>query len=134
MTLTATAVHETLDERGLLDDAHGPGTYALRVTTPATADAVADAFREVSEVVPNDATLDRLTADRVAYVGASANVYSRLTEHASGDVRRATFLEAFEAVDVVDVWANPSPFESEFNRARTLSEKGWTVWTDGEVL
>jgi len=134
VTLTPTAVHETLDQRGLLADAHGPGCYALRVRTPHAADAVAHAFREHSKVVPEGKVLDRLTADDVAYVGASGNVYDRLQDHAEGDVRQTLFLRCFELVDVIDVWPSETPFESEYNRAAALSRDGFTVWSDGEVL
>ena len=134
MTLSPVAVHETLDERGLLNQSQGPGTYALRVETPATAPGVANAFRLVVDVTPPDHVLDRLTADRVAYVGASGNVYDRLQDHADGDVRKALFLEAFDVIDVVGVWPSANPFESEFNRARLLSDQNWVVWSDGEVV
>ena len=134
MTLTPTAVHETLDQRGLLEDSRKPGVYALRVRTPHAADAMAHAFREESEVVPADKTLSRLTAEDVAYVGASGNVYDRLQDHAEGDVRQTLFLRCFELVDVIDVWPSETPFESEYNRAAALSRDGFTVWSDGEVL
>jgi hypothetical protein len=135
MTLTPTAVHETLDERGLLDDAHRPGCYGLRVRTPSLTDEVAQSFREHSDVTPPEKIMDRLaSAGRVAYVGASGNVYDRLQDHARGDVRKALFLRCFPPVDVVGVWPSEAPFESEFNRARALSEENWTVWTDGELL
>lgn len=135
MTLSPTAVHETLDRRGLLEQSHGPGCYALRVHVPDGKAHVGDAFRDVVDVAPPDKYLDKLAdADRVCYVGASGDVYSRLMDHAESDVRQSVFLRAFEITDLVNVWASPAPFESEFNRARTLSDKGWTCWTDGEVV
>ena len=137
MTLTQTTVNQTLDERGLLDSAHGKGCYGLRVETPNDVESVARAFLSVSDVTPPDAYLDRLTADRVAYVGASIDVYSRIMDHADGQVRKATFLQAFDAVDVIDVWPTErgnDPFEQEFNRASELSRQGWVVWTDGKIL
>lgn len=136
MTLSPTGVHETLDERGLLEMAHGSGTYALKCYVPATADAVEAAFADVVDATPPAHVVERLAdAERVAYVGASGDVYDRLQDHADGDVRQATFLQAFEPVDIVGVWPTPTPFEAEFNRARLLSDaKDWTCWTDGEVV
>ena len=137
MTLIQSTVNQTLDERGLLDAAHGKGCYGLRVETPNDVESVARAFLSVSDITPPDAYLDRLTADRVAYVGASIDVYSRVMDHADGHVRKATFLQAFDAVDVIDVWPTErgkDPFEQEYNRASELSRQGWVVWTDGMVL
>ena len=137
MTLTQSTVNQILDDRGLLDDSNGKGCYALRVKTPNDVESVARAFLSVSDVTPPDAYLDRLTAERVAYVGASIDVYSRLMDHADGQVRKAMFLQAFDAVDIVDVWPTErgkDPFEQEYNRASELSRQGWVVWTDGELL
>ena len=137
MTLTQSTVNQILDDRRLLDSAHGKGCYGLRVDTPNDVENVARAFLSVSDVTPPDDYLDQLTADRVAYVGASIDVYSRLMDHADGQVRKATFLEAFDAVDVIDVWPTErgkDPFEQEYNRASELSRSGWVVWTDGELL
>ena len=137
MTLTQTTVNQILDDRGLLDDAHGKGTYALRVETPNDVESVARAFLSVSDATPLDGFMERLTADRVAYVGASIDVYSRLMDHADGQVRKATFLQAFDAVDVIDVWPTErgkDPFEQEYNRASELSRQGWVAYTDGLIL
>ena len=137
MTLTQSTVNQILDDRGLLDDAHSKGCYGLRVETPNDVESIARAFLSVSDVTPPDAYLDRLTADRVAYVGASIDVYSRLMDHADGQVRKAMFLQAFDAVDVVDVWPTErgkDPFEQEYNRASELSQRGFVCWTDGELL
>ena len=132
--MTPTAITETLDTRGLLDDARGPGTYALRVETPDTVKSVARAFLEVGDACPPDGALERLTNDRVAYVGASTDVYTRLMDHAEGKVRQATFLEAFNPVGVVGVWPESDPFDAEYNRAVELSRQGWTVWCDGRTM
>ena len=132
--MTPTECHEALDRQSLLADSHNSGTYALRVTTPADAEGVARAFREVSDAVPPDEVLDRLTAARVAYVGASGDVYGRLMDHAAGEVRKALFLRAFDVTGVVGVWPERDPFQHEYNRAVSLSNSGWTVWTDGQVV
>ena len=132
--MTPTDLQQTLDDRGLLDDAHNAGTYALRVETPNTVEGVARAFLSVADGTPPEHVIDRLTSERVAYVGASSEVYGRLMDHAEGRVRQATFLEAFDAVDVVGVWPEADPFQAEYNRAVSLSNSGWCVWMDGEVL
>lgn len=127
-------MHETLDRQGLLDTSHNSGTYALEVTTPSDTEGVARAFREVSEAVPPDEVLDRLTASDVAYVGASGDVYGRLMDHAAGEVRKALFLRAFDVTGVVGVWPERDPFQHEYNRAVSLSNQGWTCYTDGQVI
>lgn len=132
--MTPTELHEALDTKGLLDDAQNPGTYALAVKTPTDVESVARAFLDVSDVTPDDATLDRLTSGKCAYVGASQDVYSRLMDHARGEVRQATFLRAFEVTDVVGVWPEARPFQAEYNRAAELSRAGWQVWTDGGLV
>jgi predicted GIY-YIG superfamily endonuclease len=135
VTLTPTQIHESLDTQGLLDDSRGPGVYALEVTTPADPEAVARAWLAVVDAAPPEGTFARLAADRVAYVGASDDVYARLADHARGAVRQATFLEVFDPVDVVGVWPDPDPFQTaERERARALSREGWVCWCDGEIL
>ena len=58
-----------------------------------------------------------------------------LAEHARGDARRATFLEAFAPVDIVGVWPDPEPFvTAERARGRELRADGWIVWCDGRLL
>jgi len=136
VTLSPTAVHETLDRQGLLEQSHGPGCYALRVHVPDNAYDVKREFKHACDVTPSSKTIGRLVnADDVAYVGASGDVYARLMDHAEAEVRQSVFLRAFEIAGLVDVWPSPAPFENEFNRARTLSDNGWdAVWSDGEVV
>jgi len=133
--LTPAEINERLDHRDLLADATGPGVYALRVQTPDSAEAVARAFFDAGVAEPPHEALSRLTASDVAYVGASMCVRDRLAEHARGDVRRATFLEAFDPVDVVGVWPDPEPFTTaERAHGRDLRADGWVVWSDGRLL
>jgi len=133
MTLTATDIHERLDTAGLLSDSRGPGAYALRVDTPADRESVARAWlSEVDAALPHEA-FARLSRERVAYVGGSKDVYSRLQDHGDAQVRQATFLEVFDAVDLLDVWPADDPFRAERRVARELSRDGWAVWTDGEL-
>jgi hypothetical protein len=131
---TASRVHETLDERGVLDATQGPGTYALKVRTPNDVESVMRAFREHVDTLPERETLERLTEDRVLYVGASGNVYDRLQEHANANVRKALFLRVMTPVRVFDVWPTTNAFETEYRKALELSRQGWTCWSDGEVV
>lgn len=133
--LAPAAVHETLDREGLLDDARGAGTYALRLDVPDAADEAARRWLAVHSVTPGEDALERLAAaDRVAYVGAARCVYDRLEDHAAGDVRKAAFLQPFPPVDVVGVWPADDPFAAEHSRAYTLAGEGWTVVVNGEVI
>jgi len=133
--LTPAEINETLDRRDALADATGPGVYALRVTTPDTVEAVARQWHEHVDAALPEGYAERLVADDVAYVGASMHVRDRLAEHARGDVRRATFLEAFAPVDVVGVWSDPEPFvTAERAHGLELRAADWTVWCDGRVL
>lgn len=135
MTLTPAEINETLDRRDALADATGPGVYALRVRTPDTVEAVARQWRTHVDAALPDGYAERLVADDVAYVGASMHVRDRLAEHARGDVRRATFLEAFDPVDVVGVWSDPEPFiTAERAHGLELRAADWVVWCDGRLL
>lgn len=127
------ALTESLDERGLLDAARGPGVYAVAVAVPDALEAVRDAWDAHHDARPDG--LDRLAAaDRVAYVGASTQVYARLAEHVTGARRGTAFLAAYPPERVVDVWPDDEPFDAEFNRAAALSREGWLCWRDGELM
>lgn len=126
---------QTLDDRGLLAASRGPGCYAVAVAVPDDEAEVAFAWHDTHDAAPPEGTFDRLAAaERVAYVGASSDVYARLCEHVTGERRRATFLAAFDINGVVDVWPDDSPFQHEFNRAVKLARRpGNVVWNDGRV-
>jgi hypothetical protein len=133
--MNETDLHQRLDHRGLLNDAHGPGCYALRVAVPDDAAVVRERWAACHDAEPPDDALARLAAaDRVAYVGAASDVYARLTEHVNGDVRKTALLEAFDPAAVVDVWPTTTPFDREFGRALSLAREGWVVWVNGELL
>lgn len=135
MTLTETELTESLDKRGLLAQARQAGTYALEVDTPDRVDTCATRWRAVHDHMPPEPTFEQLaTAERVAYVGASSGVYSRLCDHIAGDVRKASFLSVFSPERVVGVWPEANPFELERRRARKVAEMGFTVWTDGVII
>lgn len=132
---TPVLVHEALDVNGWLDDAHGPGTYALRLRVPTSVEEAHRAWRSHFDALPGDDAVTRMAqADRVAYVGASKDVYGRLMDHAEAEVRRAAALRVFPPEEVVGVWPSQDPFRDEFGTARTLRDDGWTVWTDGELV
>jgi hypothetical protein len=62
-------------------------------------------------------------------------VYARIMDHARGDVRRASFVRAFELVDVAGVWpADANTGVAERDRARALAGDGTVCWTDGELF
>jgi len=125
--LTETDVTETLDQ------SRGPAVYALAVAVPDDIATVRERWDSVCDV--RHAQLPRLaSAERVAYVGASESVYHRLCDHAAGDYRQATLLEAFDPMRIIDVWWCDHPYSQEYNRAVGLSDCGWCVWTDGEVV
>ena len=48
--MTPTEVHQTLDDNGWLDAAHGPGVYALRVAVFDTAAVIEDATKSETSV------------------------------------------------------------------------------------
>lgn len=124
--MNETDLTEDLDKRGLLTKAHNPGVYALRVEVPDSEQIVTDQWDAQYDVQPEDSALSRLAdAHKVAYVGASGNVYERLTDHAAGDVRKTAFLSVFPPTEVIDVWPSKDPFEKEYRRALRLTNDGW---------
>lgn len=135
MTFSPTDVHATLDDTGLLDDAHGAGCYALEVTVPDAVDAVQRAWLASSKHPLPDAYAEQLAAaDSVEYVGASPDVYARLMDHARGDVRKSSLLATFDAVGVTAVWPEASPFEREVGHAMSRSTGTRAVWANGDLF
>ena len=125
---------ESLDERGLLTAAQGPGVYALGVPVPSMPSVAREQWDAVHDARPPDDALARLAeAPRVAYVGASSQVYDRLCDHVAGDVRTTAFLAAFDPAAVINVWPHDAPFDAEVTRALRLAREDWVVWCDGEV-
>lgn len=134
--LSPARANETLDRMGALSKSKQPGVYALKLDTPNTVLDARNAWEAESDVLPSDGDLEAIAdAARVAYVGASSNVYGRIMEHAKGEKRQAAYLQVFAPVGIVDVWPADNPREaSEYNRAVFLAESGWVVVTDGEVI
>jgi len=134
---TPIQVHEALDVRGLLEDAHGPGCYALRLDVPASAEEAHRRWLSHYDAVPEgDALTEMAAAERVAYVGASGDVYDRLQDHAEAEVRKAGVLGPFPPQEVITVVPTDTPFEDEFRTARLLRDSGpgWLCWVNGEVV
>lgn len=125
---------ERLDERDLLDDARGSGVYALEASVPDTEADVRSAWQLEHDRRPADDTLQRLAdAEKVAYVGASKGVYSRLSDHITKTRRQTAFLSVFPPARIIDIWPHPDPFDAEYNRALRLA-RDYRVWCDGELL
>lgn len=134
-TFAPAAVHETLDREGLLDDAHGPGCYAIQMRVPDSPEAASRRWLEHYDALPGDEALERLAAaPRTCYVGASSDVYGRLMDHAEAEVRKASVFRAFPPEGLVYVWTDENPFDAEWGRALALREEGWTCWVNGEVV
>jgi len=134
--MTPTELHETLDRSGWLDDAHGSGTYALAVDVPTGVESIQRRYMAAKGHPLEDGMVARLAeCDTCLYVGRSGDCYSRIMDHAEGKVRRASFLEAFDVIDVRGVWPeDDNDGVAERRRARELSGPATCVWTDGEVF
>jgi predicted GIY-YIG superfamily endonuclease len=131
-----TDLTETLDKRGQLDAARGPGCYALEVETPDAADTVARQWHRTHDAAPDGLYSRVANAGAVLYVGASSNVYNRLCDHC-GDKRKAAFLEVFPPTDLHSLWPKASAdvaFMEEQAIARSISTANRRVWCDGELL
>lgn len=130
--LTPTAAHEALDANGWLDAAHGPGCYSLRLTTPPDDPrAVFEHWTAHHDAAPQWIIDGLADADRLAYVGASGDVYGRIQDHAEAEVRRAAILRVYPPVEVLGVEPRENPFEAEFNETRRWVENQFVVWSDG---
>ena len=76
-----------------------PGVYALKCVKP---DDIAAEWDKHFDNRPD--YWDELTSkDRVAYVGASADVLSRLEDHRDGNKRKAALLQVCEPVGVLNI-------------------------------
>jgi len=136
MTMQETDLTETLDRRGQLDAARGPGCYALVVETPDAADTVAREWREVHDAAPSGLYERVADADTILYVGASKSVYDRLCDHC-GTKRKAAFLEVFPPTGLHSLWPKASAdvaFMEEQAVGRALSGPTTRCWTDGELI
>lgn len=130
-----TELNEQLKANGLMQFSHGPGVYVLEVSVPDAFAEVCEAWDDRMNARPEESTLKRLAdAERVAYLGASPDVYSRLSDHVCKTRRQTAFLSVFPPTKIVDIWPCDTPFEREYRKALELSQDGWTVWVDGELV
>ena len=134
--MTPVVAHERLDDLGVLDESHGSGCYALRVSVPNNVESVQRTWLDAIGAPLPDAYAEQLAdADTCLYVGRSGNVYDRIMDHADGQVRRASFIRAFGMADVHGVWPDDANTGvAERNRARSLSSATTCVWSDGELF
>ena len=134
--MTPTQAHGRLDDFGVLDESHGPGTYGLEVAVPNSVEAIQREWLEAIDAPLPDEYADQLAAaETCLYVGRSGDVYDRIMDHARADVRRASFVRAFGMADVHGVWpGDENTGVVERNRARALSDADTVVWTDGELF
>jgi len=134
--MTPTQAHQRFDDLGVLDDAHGAGTYALTVAIPDAVDHVQRQYLGAKgHPLDDELAVQLASASRVLYVGRSGDAYDRIMDHCRGDVRKASLLEAFDAVDVAGVWPDDENSDmAERDRARDLSSATTAVWTNGELF
>jgi len=84
---------------GGLGDLHNAGVYCLLLDRP---DDLAEQWDRHFDTRP-DYWDELVNAHRVAYVGASNDVLSRLEDHRDADVRKAALLEVCEPVEVLNI-------------------------------
>ena len=134
--MTPIDAHKRLDELGVLDESHGSGCYALRVSVPNNVESVQRTWLDaIGAPLPDEYAEQLADADTALYVGRSVDVYDRLMDHARADVRRASFVRAFGMADVHGVWPGDAiTGVAERDRARALSDADTVVWTDGELF
>ena len=133
--MTPVDLHGRLDERGLLDDAHDAGVYALALDVPDSVEAVQRRRLAVADSPwPDDMAAQFAAAERVVYVGESGDIYDRLMDHARGDVRRAALVAAYPIVDVVGVWPGERSATAERDRARELASASTAAYANGELF
>ena len=134
--MTPVGAHERLDDLGVLDESHGSGCYALRVSVPSGVESVQRTWLDAIDAPLPDAYAEQLAAaETCLYVGRSGDVYDRIMDHADGQVRRASFIRAFGMTDIHGVWPDDANTGvAERNRARSLSSATTCVWSDGELF
>lgn len=133
--LSPTDAHQQLDDMGLLDAAHQPGCYALRLTDPPDNPlAVANVWFDSFDAQPPGGFDGVAECDRLAYVGGSSDVYNRLMDHAEGEVRQTAVMQVWPPTEVLGVRATDTPFEAEYNYAREWIGRNFDVWCNGALL
>lgn len=134
--MTPTTAHARLDDRGLLDASQNSATYALRVAVPDAVDHVQRQYLGAKgHPLDDELAVQLASAGRVLYVGRSGDAYDRIMDHARGDVRKASLLEAFAIEDVVGVWPDDDNTNlAERNRARALADATTVAYANGELF
>lgn len=84
-----------------LADSHQPGVYCLTLSTPTDRDYADVWLDHYEELHPEIDAMQ--AASKVLYVGASKDVFARITDHAAGEVRQAAVPSVFKPHDVYDV-------------------------------
>ena len=89
---------------GDLGDAHAPGVYSLRLSTPDDRDTVRERWTSWYDVDVPDWIWTAFECGTVLYVGAAANVFDRVTQHLEAPNRTASICRVFPVHSVWDVW------------------------------
>jgi len=123
------------------DDPTQPGVYVLALDNPGPSlHAHARRWYRAFATVHPDAVGGLTGTEQLLYVGAAANLQSRLEDHVQAMVRRSTWLSVYPPVELRH--ARPSPttasaFETETRTAYTVADETpetTTVICDGEVV
>jgi len=93
------------------DNPWGPAVYAIELDKPDSYDDLAWAWSSRHKTWPDwlDAAWE---AERVVYVGATANISQRLEEHNRGEPRQAVLLSVMPPDSVVEIWPMDSADEA----------------------
>jgi hypothetical protein len=123
------------------DDPNRPGIYTLSLDNPGSS-LHAHArrwYREFETVHPDDVG-GLVGTEQLLYIGAAANLQSRLEDHVQAMVRRSTWMSVYPPVELRYVSLSPtvhSAFERESRAAFTIADETpetTTVICDGEVI
>lgn len=87
-----------------LSDAHAPGVYALRLSTPSDRETVRERWSAAYDVDVPEWVWIAFESPAVLYIGAAKNVHARLHEHLDSPNRSASICHAFPIHSVWDVW------------------------------
>jgi len=104
------------------EDWDSPAVYALTLRRPSNPEA---AWDDAYDVRPDWFT-EFLHAGTVVYIGATADVLSRLEDHRNGEVRVAALLKICEIEGLRNVWTfddKDRAFERESGIAMTMTNE-----------
>lgn len=104
-----------------MEEAHRPGVYSLKLSTPDDWQAVKACWRQAYDKEMPAWVREAYESSTVLYVGGAKNVHHRLHEHANGS--RAPAIEAvFPPHSVWDVWFFDSADEA-FTRESQIATR-----------